>query len=652
MKNTVLILCFISVFNIFAGTPVDSLKRAYQTTKNDSIRASVALQIADFYEHSDIEQAIKWGAKALDASKKFPSTHNQVRVKNYVASYYGTKGDFNKQLGLYFSALKSAEKHQFYDLQASITGNIGSTYVSLENAEEAKKWLTRAIELKEKYSSPDKLAITVSALGAYYFQLGDYEEAIRQHQRSLNIRKVLGDEQKMATNLINMADCYLALKKYTRAEELYKEAIALKKKLGDPAEARKTMLHLSWLYSYQKKYALAERYADSVYNIAAGQKLLLLQHDAALQLAEIHENTANYKSAFAYQKEAYLLWKDIFQREANDKLNELRTQYETERFEVENDLLKKNSLIKDLDLQKSASQIANQRLIIGVAGFGLSLLVLLILILNKWNREKKRQNTRLSEQKDLVETKNREILDSIRYAKRIQAAILPSARVWNANLASSFVFYQPKDVVAGDFYWMEVLDDSILFAVADCTGHGVPGALVSVFCNNGLNRSVREYRLSKPGEILDSTRRIVLEEFEKSEEEVNDGMDVALCCFSKNKLTYAGASIPLWLVRNGKLIEYRPNKQPIGRSERKEKYHTHEIDIKAGDCIYLSTDGFADQFGGELGKKLKSVKLKQFLIENHKKSPTIQKELLEQYFRSWQGDQEQVDDVCVIGIQF
>ncbi|MBL4861702.1 MAG: SpoIIE family protein phosphatase [Crocinitomicaceae bacterium] len=250
-----------------------------------------------------------------------------------------------------------------------------------------------------------------------------------------------------------------------------------------------------------------------------------------------------------------------------------------------------------------------------------------------------------------VEIQRDEILDSITYAKRIQNAILPPTRIVNEYLNDSFVIYKPKDIVAGDFYWMEQKEENVLFAVADCTGHGVPGALVSMVCNNALNRSVREYSITEPGKILDMARKIVIQEFEKSDEEVKDGMDIALCSLMGNKLNYAGAHNPLWVIRKGKLIETKANKQPIGRFDKPLPYTTHSFDLEKGDTIYLSSDGYAAQFGGEKGKKFRVKAFKALLLSIQDKSMEEQKKIIDEVFENWKGKLDQVDDVCIIGIR-
>jgi serine phosphatase RsbU (regulator of sigma subunit) len=272
----------------------------------------------------------------------------------------------------------------------------------------------------------------------------------------------------------------------------------------------------------------------------------------------------------------------------------------------------------------------------------------------------KKQKEIIADKKDEVDkafgllgVKNKEILDSINYAKRIQSAILPSKTLIDESFSQSFIIYLPKDIVAGDFYWLEKINNSVLFAVADCTGHGVPGAMVSVICNGGLNRSVREYGLTEPGEILDQTRQIVISEFEKSEEEVKDGMDIALCSLENNILKYAGAHNPLWIIKKGdsEVIEIKADKQPIGKFSNIASFTTHTLELEKGDSIYIFSDGFADQFGGIKGKKFKSNKLKDVLISIQDKTIAEQKKILGDTFENWKGDLEQLDDVCIMCVR-
>ena len=300
--------------------------------------------------------------------------------------------------------------------------------------------------------------------------------------------------------------------------------------------------------------------------------------------------------------------------------------------------------------------------------YGMFFIVFVSLIVVNAYRQKMKANKLLANQKEeieaqkaLVDLKNEEIIDSINYAKRIQTAILPSNKIVKSALPDAFVLYLPKDIVAGDFYWMEKTEDIILFAAADCTGHGVPGAMVSVVCNNALNRSVREFGIKDPGKILDKTREIVISEFEKSEDDVKDGMDIALCSLEKTSsaaekpvmLKYAGAHNPLWIIRKDatEVEEIKANKQPIGKFDHPEPFTTHEVELNSGDCFYIFSDGFADQFGGEKGKKFKAANFKRLLLSVADKDIQQQKELIDKAFEDWKGPLEQLDDVCIIGVR-
>ncbi len=286
-------------------------------------------------------------------------------------------------------------------------------------------------------------------------------------------------------------------------------------------------------------------------------------------------------------------------------------------------------------------------------------------------KEVETQRDLAHEQRQILEEKNKEITDSITYAKRIQEAILLPDKVVKQYLPQSFILYKPKEIVAGDFYWIRQLDDCVLFAAADCTGHGVPGAMVSVVCNNGLNRAVREYQLTDPAAILNKTREIVVTEFGKSDDAIRDGMDIALCALKGKKLHFAGAYNPLWIIRVNDLldmdqlpdnirtevadqftlIEIKGDKQPIGKFTHGSPFTTHSIDVQKGDAIYLFSDGFSDQFGGENGKKLKARAFKQLLLRLQHLSMEQQYQAIDNAFEQWKGDLEQVDDVCVIGVR-
>ena len=263
------------------------------------------------------------------------------------------------------------------------------------------------------------------------------------------------------------------------------------------------------------------------------------------------------------------------------------------------------------------------------------------------------QNESLERQKLFIEQKQKQIVESISYAKYLQEAILPPKSFLNQYIPENFIIYKPKDIVAGDFYWSEKVGDIFFVAVADSTGHGVPGALVSIVCSNALNRAVKEFKLNKTGEVLDKTSALVVETFDKSSNEVKDGMDISLLAidFVTKKICWSGANNPLWYINNSQLNVIKPNKQPIGKTDKIVPFVTHEIVYEPNTTFYLFTDGFADQFGGEHGKKFMYKKFSELLVRNNHLAVQQQADVVLSAFDHWKGDQEQVDDVCLIGLK-
>lgn len=268
----------------------------------------------------------------------------------------------------------------------------------------------------------------------------------------------------------------------------------------------------------------------------------------------------------------------------------------------------------------------------------------------------KDRTVELQHQKEIVEEKQKEIIDSINYAKRLQDAILPPKKLIDDHLKENFVLFKPKDIVAGDFYWAEKIGNHFFIAAADCTGHGVPGAMVSVVCSNALNRSVKEFGMMETGKILDKTTDLVLETFEKSGEDVKDGMDISLLDiqFSNNEIaniTWSGANNPLWFIENGEMKELKADKQPIGKSDHRKPFTTHSLPLTVS-ALFLFTDGYADQFGGVKGKKFKYKPFMELLQKNQSFPMEEQKNKLDEAIEGWKGDLEQNDDICIIGIKF
>lgn len=269
------------------------------------------------------------------------------------------------------------------------------------------------------------------------------------------------------------------------------------------------------------------------------------------------------------------------------------------------------------------------------------------------SRKISQRSIEIKEESRRIFEKNKEINDSIKYAKSLQNSVLPPISKIKKYLEQYFIFFKPKDIIGGDFYWFEEKDDYLYFSVSDCTGHGVPGGMVSLICSSALNKSLNELHITSTNGILDKTRDIVVDTFNRNGEDINDGMDMALCKLDieNNKLYFSGANRPLWIVRDGILIEYKSDKQPVGRYFESKPFTCNEIDLFKNDMIYLSSDGYGDQFGGDRDSKFKTAKFKQILIDYSVLNMIDQSNRIEKSFLDWKGETDQTDDICVFGVR-
>jgi serine phosphatase RsbU (regulator of sigma subunit)/Tfp pilus assembly protein PilF len=634
----------------------------YSFSKKKGLKSkmSKALNIQGIAKYfvGEYDEAITYYSRSLKYRKKVGDEAGVASVLNNIGNVYLEKSDYVLALKYFFESLTIEEKLGNEDGISGSLNNIGLIYEEKGEYDEALSYYFRSLKLKIKTGNTIGESHTLNNIGVVYLNQNNYNDALIYFEKSLKANDGYEDGN-IALIKYNIGDIFLDKKDYSLAIINYNEALTIHQRLGNIHGESATLNKLGRVYFSKVKLLKAIYYS---------KKALLLAIDidnkddimnSAKNLHEFYNSADKPKEAL----EMYTLYIDTKNEITNDKTNkELIRQafaYEYDKKVMKDSL--ENLLIIELSEAKllnerKKKELAEQKNYILYGG------LLLALILGGFIYSKfkviSKQKIIIEEQKKTVDnafislgSKNKEILDSIQYAKRIQLAILPSDKLIKEHFYDSFILYKPKDIVAGDFYWMEYRDNKVLFAVADCTGPGVPGAMVSVVCNNGLNRSVREYNLSDPAVILDKTREIVISEFEKSGKEVSDGMDIGFCAYENGILKYAGANIPLWIIRDRELIEYKADKQPIGKYPRNLPYTTHTVKVKANDIIYLATDGYSDQFGGDTNKKLKTKELKKLLLSISQFEMSKQKEMLEESFVLWKGDFEQLDDVCVLGVK-
>jgi len=368
--------------------------------------------------------------------------------------------------------------------------------------------------------------------------------------------------------------------------------------------------------------------------------------------------------------------KHMFNEEKIKAITEMEKKYQAEKKQLEIEKMEKQKLLDNQIIKLQNEENKKQRIIILSTIIGLCLVVFSLIILIRMFSIKKKANKLLNDkneeisaqrdeiaaqrdlaaqQRDLITEQKQDITESIQYAYRIQSAAIPPVEILQDILTDYFIFYKPRDIVSGDFYWISEQDHKLIIIAADCTGHGVPGAFMSMLGIAFLNEIVNKENITKPSEILSKLRQNIIKALQQSgkDGEQRDGMDVAAITIDlrKNILEFAGANNPLYLIRNEELIEKKGSKMPVSIHRNMSDYENHIIKVDKKDTIYIFSDGYPDQFGGPNGKKFKYKPFKELLVSIQNQPMKIQNQLLEENFESWKGNLEQIDDVLVIGVK-
>ena len=517
--------------------------------------------------------------------------------------------------------------------------------------------------------------------GVCYRNNESYDTAMYYFNRSLNSSIEIQDTGWIARNQNSIGILHFNLKEYDEALAAFNTSLALKRSMNYVDGSVNTLTNISNIYIELDDYAMAKKKIDEAYEESKKGFVTIEKQSNLYEIrGKVYGELGLYDVAYKSISQYIVLSDSIDQVERAEAANEIEAKYQSESNKILQAKLEAELETADVMRRQKEEEIARQNIYIVIGTIiGLVILIMLVYAVRS-NRKRKEANEQLvsknteilkqsgeiTAQKHQIEEKNQEILDSITYAKRIQDAILPSSELTKKLLPENFIYYQPKDIVSGDFYWVDETETHVFWAAADCTGHGVPGAMVSVICHGALNRSVHEFDLVDPAKILNKTRELVIQTFTQSGQDVKDGMDISMCVKEKStgKIFFAGANNPVWIIREGSpkspevpnqdgfwLDEVKGNKQPVGVHYNQQDFTSQELELKQGETIYLFTDGFADQFGGEKGKKLKYKNLKKIFLELAKTRLTDQKVELQSIFENWKGSFEQLDDICIIGVK-
>lgn len=637
MKLSILIACIcVSLFSL-AGSDTTIIRiEKTQNLKEKIKQYNYASQAA--WEMGRYDKALGYAEIGLRLCEENNLIKEKVELLNNRGIAFDYLGEYSSALTNFFKALRIQEKLKGPSLEAYILSNIGLIYTNQYNFKRALEYHNKSLKIRRELNDLSGISASLNNIAIVYVSQEKFQEALTIFQECIRFDKEANDQRGLGDDYNNIGLCYMRMKMFEKALEFYQKSLVIREIVNDPLAICQTQTNIGSLYFRIDNMQLAHDYFLNSLPLAkqTGSKEQLRYSYENLSIIE--DTLGNPLEALKYYK-LFTIYKDSIDNSENTRVQtELEMQYQ---FDQEKERAK-------LIQEKKDEQA---KVILYSVITGLILIVFFSLLLFKRWKQAQSQKQIIEEKNKLVERKNEEILDSITYAKRIQTAILPSMQLLNELIPNQFVLYLPKDIVAGDFYWLEKSNDKLFFAVADCTGHGVPGAMMSVVCHNALNRAVREFGLTEPGEILDKARDIIVSELAKNTDAVSDGMDISLCVLQQgsNTIKWAGAYNPLWIYRinTHEIEEWKPNKQPIGVSGTNLPFTTHSITVNKNDRIYLFTDGFADQFGGEKGKKLMKKSFRELLLRTSVLTTEEQKMELEQFYWNWKGGLDQVDDVCV-----
>lgn len=652
-----LLVIFFSLLSFFCFAQIqykiDSLENLLKSAKYDTSKINILITLVSTTSDYDNAKAIEYAQRAVKLSE---NVHYKTdKCYSELAWLYKNTTEYQKALETYIKAekhalnLKSPEKENSL---ANIYLGLSTIYANLGNYDFAINKIEEAISNYSKTNDTLGIAISKFNLGNYYYYKTDYQKALTQYKlcESLFLQK---KEYEFLSNCYNSIGSILfqlknhkeALNYYYRFYEFiskknppdfYFLAVSLQNigqanaELGNIKTAIDTSLSAIELFKKINDY---KNVCNSYENIAG-----------------YYEKLKDYQSSNYYYSTYIHLKDSLFDEDTKATLHEMSVKYETDKKEKENEVL-------------TLENKAKKQIIYFTLG-GCALLAGLVFFIFMVYRNKKKahqlleeKNTIINRQKEIVEEQHLEITDSIKYAHRIQGAILPPRNLWKKILPDSFVLHLPKDILSGDFYWIEETKDYIYVAAADCTGHGVPGALISIVNYNLLNKAILEKNLTDPAEILDAVNLWLTESLHQTyrDSKVKDGMDISLIAIHKhsNEILFAGANNPVYIVSKEELKQIKGDKFPVGAfiEDKMQNFTTKSFKVYPGDMIYLFSDGFADQFGGEQGKKYKYSYFQQKLIAISGKELNEQRKAMKEEFYFWKGKHEQVDDVLLIGIK-
>jgi len=654
-----ILLLFIGALNNYAqNKKIDSLQSVIKNHKNNSEKINSLNQLSwEFSLISEFDSCIKYAEYAI----KLNTNLNADLSSSYhhIGDAYYAKGNFNKALQSHIKSLEISEKSKNNMGIIASYSSIGAVYMGIGNNVKSNEYYNKALVLSDSIKDKKGKATSLIALGNLYYLNNDLTKSEEYYLNALQLEIENKNEVNIALLYSNLGNIYFGTD-YNKATNYYQKSIIIRERINDSRGLTESYYNLALAFIDLKQYDKALYYLnkskDLSIKVGSMESLMNCFHG----YADLYECMGDMTNAYKFYQKYAGLKDTVLNIESAKNINKLNALYESE---------KKNKTIELLNKEKEKEHLLSEakeqknRIILISSLF----VIIVILSFSFWLYKKFKetskqkqiielQKTEVENQKRLIEEHQKEITDSINYAKRIQSSFMASESEFKEKIKDYFILFNPKDVVSGDFYWAGNTEEHLYICVADSTGHGIPGAFMSLLNISLLNEALLSKGLSNTNEILDFVRKILILGLKPDEsgQGGNDGMDCTLLKLNikTKQIQISGANNPLWIIRNNNLIEIAVDKMPVGRSPKENIPFTSQlIQLQENDLIIMFTDGYADQFGGPKGKKFKYKQLNEILINAFDKPLNEQSIRLQKTFDNWKGDLEQVDDVCVIGIK-
>ncbi len=614
-----------------------------QALPDDTLKVLYFNRVAWDTAYYNLTLGIEYAQEGLKVAKKINYPLGKIMCLNTLGATYNDMGEFDEALAAHIEGLEEAEK--FGDPRRTGTAymNMSLVYSSMGDTAMTSSTLQRAVDIYEQAGYERGLSVAYVNLGSLYMRTGYFDEAKITFSKSQQLAAKMGESIVEAMSWSALGVCYARMSNEDSSDFCINRAWEMIDTLDDEYSRAQIMSNQIAILLYRNQNRSAIRYMHQCLNIFSQIGVREEVVDLYSNLAAAYQTEQQYDSALLYLKKYMLLRDSIVNDDVLNHQRNLEAKFESDKQK------------QQLELFSSKADTRQWFLIAIIIAF--IVLVFLVVMLYKRNKFRKETNQETARQSQLIEEKNQDITDSINYASRIQDAVVPSIEQLTRNFTDAFVLSRAKDIVSGDFWWCSEQDGEFFLAGADSTGHGVPGGFMSMLGSVFLFEIITERKVSSPAEILNQLRDKVITALNRSGGQnsgLKDGMDMVMCSFSndRKKLRFACAMNPLWVIRKNQVIEYRADKFPVGEYVGDVRPFTLlEHDCEPGDMIYIFSDGYADQFGGPQGKKLKYKQLRDILCTVADKSCNEQQRILNERFSEWKGSHEQVDDVLVIGIR-